>query len=178
MRDINFLNNNEFFKKNSKASKGYENYKTITIGVIVVIILSYGILYGLDYAAKVRIKMINGEIKQYSKVIDINENIDKYSTRMNDISKILEKADSKGVINSDLLKIIGEAMPDKIVLLNYTTGENSKISIEGRAPDTDSIAHFTYALKENKFFQDVQLKTINESKNGKTTEYTFLMELK
>ena len=178
MRDINFLNNNEFFKQNNKSHKGYEKYKTVTIGLIVVLALLYAILYTVDYVANVKVKMINSEIKQYSKVVEINENIDKYNTRMNDISKILEKADSKGVMNSDLLKTIGEVMPDKIVLLNYTAGEDSKISIEGRAPDTDSIAHFTYGLKKNQFFQDVQLKTVNESKNGKTSEYTFLIELK
>lgn len=178
MRDINFLNNTEFCRKNSSFDKSYEKFKTIAKVLIGVIAIGYGLLYALEWVATIRIKMITVEMKQYSKVIELNENINKYNTRMNDISKIIEKANSKGVMNSDILKAIGEVMPDKVVLLNYTTGENSKKSIEGKASDTGSISHFIYGLKNSEFFHDVQLKTVNENKNGKTSEYTFLIELK
>ncbi|MFX0548760.1 PilN domain-containing protein [Hathewaya histolytica] len=177
MRDINFLKNNSILKQNNSSERTAKLLGTSLKVVVVLVILGYAAVFAINYVLGLRTDMVKTDMAQYSEVIELNEKIKTYTRRMSDISSIVEKSEKNIVMNSDRLKSIGEIMPDNVSLLNYTTGEGSKISIEGRASDKAGIAYFMYNLKNSKFFKDAELKAINNT-NNKNAEYTFLVELK
>lgn len=160
--------------------------RRIKLTRILAVILAVGVVaLGIYTFLEFMINSINNEairtqqeIFTYSSVEQTKAKLDNSKARLANAEATLRNFQNQLTINTELIDIVGRAMPDTIFISTYNTNDNT-LTITGISLDRPGLADFIYRLRENEMIESVTLSgiSVRADAEGNAIDYSFSAEI-
>jgi Tfp pilus assembly protein PilN len=168
MRDINFFSPYIYVKKKSKK-------KYVYIGLVVALFI--GLIGGFTTINILKEKQLEKEViaiqaevaneetaKKLQAIEEKKRKIELLTKHYDMVTKINKEIDQIDLIQSNLLKTIGNTLPKETFIKSMVINTGS-IQFQGGAKGRIPIAELEHNLKQTNLFHDVHVNMINEEIN-------------
>lgn len=179
MKDINFLGQNGF----NSAEVG----KKSTISLLIVVLLALVAVGGkvtlmrLNVSVQNEISEKEAFIKDNNIIYELEGNIEDYNVQLNKTKDLISRLAKANTKNSEVFETLGQGMPDKIYIGNYSFTDDRKVVVLGFSPTKEEVAQYTWGLKQLNVFKNVLLdsivKEVEGDNSGERFKYQFTVEL-
>ena len=182
MKDINFLRAGSG-QTHKFAVDGKKTSIPLLIVILLIVIAVGGklTLMQRNNAVVQEIAEKEAYIAENAIVYEIENNIKDYNVQMNKTVELISRLQKVNVKNSEVFEHLAKGMPDSLFLATYAFGDDRKVLITGEAPTKESVANYTWSLKQLQTFKDVLLNSVTRQVKGDNTgevfKYDFTVEL-